>query len=220
MRPRPAGLRLGWSNTSEQCAARSRPASLPTPASFTPLTRVRRHKDDGLRLPSRTGEPCIRSSSSGASQPLWNVVLPGQHSRMFNLQRRATLGPRTCEHCARCCGATPGTVAQCWFAVWEGWGELHGGNTVRAAADGGSPPRPRQAPARWQLDLRAARFALPGRDYYLFTGPLDDALRIGTWITEDWFSPGRPTSGGQMTEPGASRARSISTQPSLPARPS
>jgi hypothetical protein len=82
--------------------------------------------------------------------------------------------------------------SQCWFAVWEGWGELTGVNTVTAAAFGGSPPPPRQAPAGWQLDLRAAKFTLPGRDYYLFTGPLDDALRIGTWITEDWFSPRSP----------------------------
>ena len=82
-------------------------------------------------------------------------------------------------------------AARCWFAVWEGWCELTGaGTVVSTSASGPSPIR--RAPSEWQLDLRAARFETPGRAYYLFTGPIDDALRIGSWATVDRFLPRSP----------------------------
>jgi hypothetical protein len=80
---------------------------------------------------------------------------------------------------------------RCWFALWEGWGELTGAITPIGATTADRPP-PRPAPDEWQLDLRAARFELPGRAYYLFTGPLQDALRFGYWATADWFLPRSP----------------------------
>lgn len=82
--------------------------------------------------------------------------------------------------------------AQCWFAVWEGWGDLRETGHVVSSGLGGLPPPVRRAPAKWQLDLHAAKFALPHRVYYLFTGPLDDAAKIGTWVTRDWFVPRSP----------------------------
>ena len=161
MRPLPAGLRLGWSTGSEPCAARSLLASRPTPGSFTPLTRVRSLKGDGRRSPSRTGEPCMRSRSSGASRP------PAEAPRtpLHDCQPPTTgdLGPAGLRTLCEILRGHMQDRSQCWFAVWEGWGELTGVNTVTAAAFGGSPPAPRQAPARWQLDLRAAKFTLPGR---------------------------------------------------------
>jgi hypothetical protein len=79
----------------------------------------------------------------------------------------------------------------CWFALWEGWAEMTGaGSLISATNTGGSSPRP--APSEWQLDPRAARFELPWRAYYLFTGPLPDALRFGHWASEDWFLPRSP----------------------------
>jgi hypothetical protein len=82
--------------------------------------------------------------------------------------------------------------ARCWFAVWEGRGDPEPGEQVLAACLGGPPPPPRPAPAEWQLDLHAPKFELPHRVYYLFTGLLDDAVRIGLWATYDWFLPRSP----------------------------
>jgi hypothetical protein len=50
----------------------------------------------------------------------------------------------------------------------------------------------RSAPSEWQRDLRAPRFHTPDRGYYLFTGHIDDTLRIGSWPTADWFQPRSP----------------------------
>ena len=71
-----------------------------------------------------------------------------------------------------------------------GWGAPGGNTQVVVSFSPGSPAQPiRQAPAAWQLDPRAPTFALPHRAYALFTGPLDDALNIGNWVTDDWFMP-------------------------------
>jgi hypothetical protein len=93
--------------------------------------------------------------------------------------------------CAILQAHTPAAM-RCWFALWEGWGELTGVTTLTWASTTGTPAPPRPAPDEWQLDLRAARFELPGRAYYLFTGPLHDALRFGSWATADWFLPRSP----------------------------
>lgn len=93
-----------------------------------------------------------------------------------------------CEILAR---HTP-EAARCWFAVWEGWGDLTGGAMLVSAASPGPPPPIRLAPSQWQLDLRAPKFETPDRAYYLFSGPLYDALRIGSWATEDRFLPRCP----------------------------
>lgn len=80
----------------------------------------------------------------------------------------------------------------CWYALWDGWGELNADSTLTLTARDGSSHRPGPAPTEWQLDLRAATFDLPGRRYYLFTGPLDDATRLGHWVTRAWFLPRSP----------------------------
>jgi hypothetical protein len=83
--------------------------------------------------------------------------------------------------------------APCWFALWEGWGELSGGTALLSSASMSAAPRVvAPAPAERQLDLGGARFELPGRRYHLFTGPLDEAMRFGSWITADWFEPRSP----------------------------
>ena len=83
--------------------------------------------------------------------------------------------------------------ARCWFAVCEqGWGAPGGGGQVVSSGLGSPAPAIRQAPAAWQLDPRAPAFTLPHRSYALFTGRLDDALKIGRWVTGDWFVPQSP----------------------------
>jgi hypothetical protein len=78
----------------------------------------------------------------------------------------------------------------CYFAVWEGWG--WGGHQHPGAVGQFSPVgedvRPVEyAPDDWQLDLRGPTVELPGRTYHLFAGPLRDALRIGRWVSAEWF---------------------------------
>lgn len=85
-------------------------------------------------------------------------------------------------------GHTPRMMA-CWLAVWIGWGELNGSSVILSTSLDRPPPPPQPAPEHRQLDLRAAQFDLPGRQYYLFNGMLDDALRVGHWPTRDWFLP-------------------------------
>ena len=86
----------------------------------------------------------------------------------------------------------PGAV--CWFALWEGWSDLHVGGGARAAfsSDGRPAARPAEAPPEWQLDPGGPALELPARRYLLFTGPLGDALRFGSWATRDWFLPRSP----------------------------
>ena len=87
------------------------------------------------------------------------------------------------------------TPAQCWFAVWAGWGWQHpGGSTVLRSTNSGEPLPPLEmAPRGWQLDLTGPTFAVPGREYRLFGGPVDAAARIGHWVTADWFDPQSPS---------------------------
>jgi hypothetical protein len=81
------------------------------------------------------------------------------------------------------------TSARCWFAVAD---LRAGGNSIVSFSEGAAPKALRPAPASWQLDPAAPRFTLPHREYYLYTGPVGDAARIGRWITDDWFLPHSP----------------------------
>jgi hypothetical protein len=83
--------------------------------------------------------------------------------------------------------------ARCWFALWEGWGDLAGAAMVDSFAGSGPPSSTRRAPVEWQLGLRAPRFQTPDRAYFLFTGAIDAALRIGSWPTADWLMPRSPS---------------------------
>lgn len=90
------------------------------------------------------------------------------------------------------------TPEQCYFAVWEGCGLLHGPAATAVAyfAPDGVVPEPepiKAAPAEWQLDLSGPTFSLPGRDnYYLFEGRVREAVQIGYWNDERSFDPQSP----------------------------
>lgn len=76
------------------------------------------------------------------------------------------------------------TPEDCYFAVWEGWGQLHGAR-VWLSSDGGVPAPPLLTPE----ELAVPRMKLPGRAYHLFQGPLaamGDLVRLdGTdWDTQ------------------------------------
>lgn len=63
------------------------------------------------------------------------------------------------------------TPDDCWFAMWEGWGQLSGGRArVLLTTDG---PAPEEMPPLLDPRERAApRVHLPGRDHLLMRGPL------------------------------------------------
>jgi hypothetical protein len=86
--------------------------------------------------------------------------------------------------------ATPRT---CCFAVWQGCGLDRTPVAMISYAPGSPRVPPRPAPAEWQLDLSGPTFSLPHRnDYYLFEGHVSEAVRIGRWINESWFSHQTP----------------------------
>ncbi|MFB9376761.1 hypothetical protein ACFFKU_03885 [Kineococcus gynurae] len=86
---------------------------------------------------------------------------------------------------------------ECVLGMWEGWGWLHGSTGVRYTSGGkGSPPPPLARPPIPDVVNAATSYPhlhLPGRDYLLFQGPLDAALRTGKQITPDWFDPQSPS---------------------------
>lgn len=59
------------------------------------------------------------------------------------------------------------TPEDCSFALWEGWGQLHGART-RLGPDGGVALEPLLSPD----ELAVPRLRLPGRENLLFQGPL------------------------------------------------
>lgn len=90
--------------------------------------------------------------------------------------------------------ATPQT---CYFAVWEGCGALGeprpGSFITSYRGPGPKPQPPGPAPAEWQLDLTGPRFPMPSRNsFYLFEGHVGEAVRIGRWVHEKWFTPKSP----------------------------
>lgn len=72
------------------------------------------------------------------------------------------------------------TIEQPWFfAVWDGWGWLHDGASVRlqASTDGSDPQV--LPPAYPRKIVAGPKVALPHRDYLLFSGPPDLVDRLG-----------------------------------------
>lgn len=77
------------------------------------------------------------------------------------------------------------TPQDCYFAVWEGWGELHGSGARWGSDDGWSPLPALLSPE----ELATPRLQLPGRDYYLFRGPLSAMRHLAHVDDPDvWWS--------------------------------
>ncbi len=79
------------------------------------------------------------------------------------------------------------TPTDCSFALWDGYGWIHGGSSV--AIPGKSEPLP---PAFDPAVLTGPRLRHPNRDYVLFFGPLRAAASMGHQVTADWFIPQSP----------------------------
>jgi hypothetical protein len=79
------------------------------------------------------------------------------------------------------------TPSECFFAIWEGWGWVHGGNWLMSATGA------EQVPAAFTEQERdQARLVLPGREYVLLTGPLSTASQIGEPHGLRGFEPHSP----------------------------
>lgn len=68
----------------------------------------------------------------------------------------------------------------CFFAVWDGWGWDTAVTVTATRADTGAPPTevPHPDPAV-RLDPNAPRFSVPARDFLLYQGKVEQAIRIG-----------------------------------------
>lgn len=89
------------------------------------------------------------------------------------------------------------------FALWDGYGWIHGSPGVALleakATDSvlepaGEDAAPATVPPAFSEEVMAGpRLHHPGRDYLLFTGPLEAATDMGWWWpAKDWFEPQSP----------------------------
>lgn len=83
-----------------------------------------------------------------------------------------------------------GTAQSCWFCLWRGYSWMFeeqraAGITFYPAGDPGDPFPPR--PCVPVPHLRGQEVELPGRNYFLYEGPVDAATELG-W----WFGPQSP----------------------------
>ena len=88
---------------------------------------------------------------------------------------------------------------QFFFALWEGYGWIHGGSAVaflQSCQDppdtAGHPGTHAVPPAFAEKVMAGPRLLHPGRAYLLFTGPPEAAMDLGSWPTQDWFLPQSP----------------------------
>jgi hypothetical protein len=87
----------------------------------------------------------------------------------------------------------------CFFALWEGWGWIPGGESVAdLRASLGTPgttdaPVAAVPPAFREEVMSGRRLHHPGRDYLLFSGPLEAAMDLGHWPSRDWFVSQSPS---------------------------
>ncbi|WP_063023530.1 hypothetical protein [Nocardia niwae] len=84
-----------------------------------------------------------------------------------------------------------GTPEECYFGLWDGFGDIHGGSSVAVAFSVGEPvdltAAPTVAPAFPPHVLEGPRLRIPARDYLLFRGPLGEAGQWGAAdLLPDW----------------------------------
>jgi hypothetical protein len=85
-------------------------------------------------------------------------------------------------------------VLDCFFALWEGWGWIPGGESMAVLRALGKEPQAAAVPPAFREEVMAGRrLHHPGRDYLLFSGPLEAAMDMGHWPSQDWFVPQSPS---------------------------
>jgi hypothetical protein len=108
------------------------------------------------------------------------------------------LEPQALSALCRLLAGHTGADVDCYFALWEGWGWIPGGESVAVlrSSSGRSLRRNRQSqpapPAFSEEVMSGGRLHHPWRDYILFSGPLEAATDLGHWPSRDWFVPQSP----------------------------
>jgi hypothetical protein len=104
----------------------------------------------------------IALPGEGSEQPpLWGSATP----------RQGSLEADDARTLIEVLGRHTGTPGRCWFCLWDGYG--WGRSVPLTTGDGTGPGRPDPIPA----EVRdGPRLRLPGRDYLLYSGPIEAAL--------------------------------------------
>jgi hypothetical protein len=104
------------------------------------------------------------------------------------------LEPQTLAALCRILAGYTDPALGCFFALWEGWGWISGGKSVAVLrALGTESPAAAVLPAFPEEVMTGRRLHHPGRDYLLFSGPLEAAMDLGHWPSQDWFVPQSPS---------------------------
>lgn len=123
---------------------------------------------------------------------LFHPSRPGDDpgDRDLSDQREGDLDPGVLQRLIRILADRTATPDDCFFALWEGFGDLYGGGvfTFAAADTTETAPPPAIPPAFPAEVLAGPRLNLSARSYLLFRGPLEVA---GQWGAAPVL-PGRP----------------------------
>lgn len=147
---------------------------------------------------SLTHEPDVSVADwvVGADEP-WQVLAsqgPAGFEAYATIRHADGTGPERVAEVTRLGVHHTTTARDAFFALWDGWGELHEGR-VYASMDPGrhfgrmfrSDPGPRTAPAFGPEVMDGPRAMLADRSYLVFRGPLTS---VGDWgarpYTPDW----------------------------------
>lgn len=141
--------------------------------SKAPWTQLCTLGPSGFERYGRLFHPLPEGADENDPDEVVNVEghLPGDHlRRLLVLLRRHT-----------------NTPDDCFFALWDGFGDIHGSPAVGFlhTGVGKGPDVPPAFPPEF---LNGPRVEIPNRSYLLFRGPLEDA---GRWGAAD-VAPGRP----------------------------
>jgi hypothetical protein len=147
------------------------------------------------RATGRTAHPLVQwHALVGSSDPFdfEDSLWPGRDPE------RGNLAPRLLEVLCELLGKHTTDVERCFFAVWIGWGWVHGGGLVvrteHVGASSTTQPTERAQAAFWADALSRPRLVLPDQDreYVLLAGPLSAATQLGDPGALGGFSPKSP----------------------------
>lgn len=123
---------------------------------------------------------CAATGATPHALMQWSAITRGDAERWGHEAGGGSLEPRTLD--ALCTVLERHTAVQGWFfAVWDGWGWLHEGASIRlvASTDGPVPPPQVLPPAYPREIVDGPKLSLPHREYLLFSGQPDLVTRLG-----------------------------------------
>jgi hypothetical protein len=168
------------------------------PQGFKSYARILHPVPIGPATSTTWAAVCASTGRRAHALMQWNAIAgttqPGQVRNGVDVTHwvgeppeRGNLDPRALA--ALCEVLAGNTVAetQCTFALWDGYGWIHGSPAV--AVRGSTESVPAAFPPEV---LHGPRLHHPNRDYLLFTGPLHAAQAMGWHSTPNCFEPQSP----------------------------